>query len=286
MHEEGIDTALPERLAAAADQVVVTPVPAAAVLRAARRRRTGRRLALGATTVATGGLLAVGLGVLPESGGMREPTAIVVPPGSSSPGQAGVTQPSNAVLGEGSADGYDFRVEVDVWAAAADEDEVWDQVQAMYESDTLLPFEVENGANYPPVKGEDELPYRPGKSWYFLYLSENGNPRGPAAEGEVLTGRDDEISVDGTLLDGNGNEGPDAGATSVRLIYGHVPEGVDRAEVVWRNGTVSDLKLVEAAGSPGHWFTAAGPGGGVEPSELRTYDRHGRPAEGYDFRGW
>ncbi|WP_326799504.1 hypothetical protein OG946_32445 [Streptomyces sp. NBC_01808] len=286
MHEEGIDTALPERLAAAADQVVITPVPAAAVLRAARRRRTGRRLALGATTLATGGLLAVGLGALPESGGMREPTAIVVPPGSSSPGQAGVTRPSNAVLGEGSAGGYDFRVEVDVWAAAADQDEVWDQVRAMYESDTELPFEVENGANYPPVKGEDELPYRPGKSWYFLYLSENGNPRGPAGQGEVLTGRDDEIHVDGTNLDGNGNESKDAEARTVELLYGYLPEGVDRAEITWENGTVSELELVKAAGSTGHWFTAAGPEGGVDPDELRTYDRYGQPAEGYDFKGW
>ncbi|WP_258563433.1 hypothetical protein [Streptomyces phytophilus] len=286
MHDDAIDTALPERLAATADQVRITPVPATTVLRAARRRRNGRRLAMGTAALAAGGLLAAGLGVLPEAGEPRQPTTVVVPPATSSPAGPGVTRPSNAVLGEGTADGYRFRVEVDIWGAAADEADVWNQIRAMYESDTEMPFEVENGANYPPVKGEDKLPYTPGKSWYYIYLSVDGNPRVPYGEGQILTGRDDEIHVDGTNLDGNGNEGPDAEARTVELIFGYVPEGIDRAEITWENGTVSKLELVEAAGSTGHWFTAAGPEGGVDPDELRTYDRNGKPAEGYDFTDW
>lgn len=286
MHDDGIDTALPERLAAAADQVAITPVPATAVLRAARRRRNGRRLALGTAALAAGGLLAAGLGVLPDTAEKRQPTRVVVPPATSTPAQPGVTRPSNAVLGEGTAGGYRFRVEVDIWAAAADEDDVWNQVRAMYESDTEMPFEVENGANYPPVKGEDKLPFTPGKTWSYIYLSVDGNPRSSYGGEPLLTGHEDEILVDGTNLDGNGNEDPDAEERTVELIYGRVPEAVDRAEITWENGTVSELELVQAPGSTARWFTAAGPEGGVDPDELRTYDRDGRPAEGYDFTGW
>ncbi|MFW6691354.1 hypothetical protein [Streptomyces sp. MAR4 CNX-425] len=283
----GIDigTELPERLATAADQAVITAVPTAAVLRRARRRRRGRRLASGSAVLAAGGLLAAGLAALPQ-GGQERPAAIVVPPGSATPAPAGVTRPSNAVLGEGEAGGYRFRVELDVWAAAADEEDVWRQVRAMYESDTELPFEVETGANYPPVRGEDELPYGPGTSWYYVYLSVDGNPRAAYMQGEVRGGSRDEIRVSGTNLDGNGNESPDAEETTVELIFGHVPEGVERAEIVWENDTVSEPELVEGAGAPGGWFTAAGPEGGVDPVELRTYDGRGRPGPGYAFNGW
>lgn len=286
VHDDGIDTALPERLAAAADQVLITPVPTAAVLRTARRRRNARRLALGTAALVGGGLVTAALGGLPDADEKRQPTTVLVPPATPSPAGPGVTRPSNAVLGEGAADGYRFRVEVDIWAAAADEDDVWNQIRAMYDSDTEMPFEVENGANHPPVKGEDKLPFTPGKSWFYIYVSVDGNPRDTAVSGRVLTGRNDRMHVSGSNLDGDGNEGADAEERTVELLYGYVPEGVDRAEIAWENGTVSKLELVEAAGSPGRWFTAAGPEGGVDPDELRTYDADGQPAEGHDFNGW
>ncbi|WP_407563100.1 hypothetical protein [Streptomyces sp. 184] len=279
VHEHDADAALAERLAEVAQQVVTSRAPAAAVLHGGARRRNRRRVAAGTAVLLAGGLVVSWLAVLPdEDGGRPTPPAHVTvpePPRDTRP--PGTVRPVSTPLGKGVGAGQPFAVEVTVWGAAETEDEVWDQVREMYETDTELPYEWENGDAYPPVEGEDELPYEPGTAWFYVDISLDGHPSDSESPAPVRELGGGPSFLSGTNLGEEPNEQHDEEDIS-ELVVVHVSDSVTRARLVWENGTVSEPELTEAAGTPGAWFVVAGPPG-VDPESLHTYDRNGERTE-------
>lgn len=262
---------LADQLAAAAEQVTVGPIPYADVLHGGRRRRR-RRWAAAAAGIVTALATAVGGGVaLVETAvwklneGELAPVVVSAPPPPTKAPDA--QHPVRMVLGRGHAAGQDFEVEVEIWGAATTETEAWDQIEAMVKHRTEIPIDIDNhsfdSSDY--SRERDELPFELGKSWFFVYLTVDGE-RWLSGHGHLpVKGKEAETYMTGAGL---------AEDKSTRLLAGWTRPTVGRVVYHWKDGSISVPQLQDAPGSNVRWFVVVGPEG-VASESMDTYDLEG-----------
>lgn len=213
-------------MAAVADEVVIGPPPCGAIVRGGRRRRA-RRLAVAVTsalliagTAGTTLALTGATGERPErSGTAQGPTA---PAGEAAPA------PERTTLAVGQADGEEWRITIDTWAAPED------AAQAARLSSAM------SDAEYPDVSRDGRAGQNLiGAAWFFAHL------RTGDRDATVLDGRlEDAGSLRGGVRTGLVKLSSGASESeSGWLVVGQVAPGTSGVVCSWDDGTSTTVPV-------------------------------------------
>ncbi|WP_149826506.1 hypothetical protein [Streptomyces tailanensis] len=240
-------------LADATDEVEIGLAPVQAVMRGGRRRRTRRWAVAGAVALVIAGSTA-SLAVTGLHGGDGKRGAPMATQGPTAE-ERDVNAPQRTVLASGTAQGEEWQVFIDVWAAPRDEAEAREQLAAM----------KQRGEN-PGVGRPAELI---GKKAFFVWRS---------------FGDSDDLSLLDLFTQESTQSGTDIQAFSFKLerpggplhmVIGHVAKTAQRVTCTWKDGTATEVlraperqdagggevAIRSAEGLPVDWFVCLAPEG-------------------------
>ncbi|MGW3120927.1 hypothetical protein ACWDBW_27885 [Streptomyces sp. NPDC001107] len=241
-------------LAEAADRVEIGIAPTQAVIRGGRRRRARRwAVATAAALAIVGSTGTLALAGLPGHGdGHRGAQVATHPPTSVAP-RLGESQ--RTMLAQGTEDGEDWAVSVDVWGAPRNAAEAQIQLTAMTDAGEF-PGDVR--------KASDLI----GKSAYFVHRS-YGDEQSLVMYSTLPEGS----SQKDTDLESGSTRLQPASGGPVRMVIGRVAKSAEEVTCTWQDGTRTKLHRLSAnaaaegreqgirpaAGSPDNWFVCLAP---------------------------